>query len=160
MIVTMRKSTLLALGFVGLLVVWAFVWTPWRGWVDAEPTKGPVVKTTASSSACPEGYIRVDADCITGGDPAFGDGMTLVGKKAGVSPEGWIVVPPGTYRASVDSDYGCYWERRSRADDSLEHVIANGFTAKKNAIVTVTIRKTDKAFRSSGCGRWEWVGGR
>lgn len=64
----------------------------------------------------------------------------------------WLVGPevkPGTYRSS--SQDSCYWERLSSTDgDAVESTIANGIGPNQ----TVTIKKTDVAFKSQMCGGW------
>jgi hypothetical protein len=91
----------------------------------------------------PEGADTFDADagCCT-----IPDGLWIVGKD----------IVPGKYRAIPAAIYGCYWERRSTVEDTLDGIIVNGFTAE-DGVATVTIIKTDKAFRSSGCRQWRLV---
>lgn len=79
----------------------------------------------------------------------------------GFSDEGTLLVPsevkPGTYRATVPADsYNCYWARLKGTSHEIEYIIGNG-NAAPGAKVTVTIKATDKAFHSSGCGAWAKV---
>lgn len=81
---------------------------------------------------------------------------------AGFSDEGTLMVPgevpPGTYRATVPADsLNCYWARLKGSSNEFENIIANG-NAAPGAKVTVTVKATDKAFHSTGCGRWAKVG--
>lgn len=57
-------------------------------------------------------------------------------------------IPPGLYR--TDGGPNCHWERI----DSAGVVVAEGDDTKP---VVVGIRKSDKEFRSDGCGRWRQV---
>lgn len=80
----------------------------------------------------------------------------------GIYDEGTLLVPsevkPGTYRATVpQSSSGCYWERLRGTSGQFADIIANGL-ANPGAKVTVTIRSSDKAFKSEGCGDWTKVG--
>lgn len=78
-------------------------------------------------------------------------------KKAGntFSDGTWRVgadIKPGTYR--VNAKTGCYWERqRGFGGDPLKDVISNGISASDGPI-TVTIKPTDKGFKSQLCGTW------
>jgi hypothetical protein len=79
-----------------------------------------------------------------------------------ITAEGTLLVPsevkPGTYRATVPGDaIGCYWARLNAPDDSFEAIIANG-NGSPGERMTVTIRKSDKAFQTRGCGTWKKIG--
>ncbi|MPZ21988.1 MAG: hypothetical protein GEU28_00215 [Dehalococcoidia bacterium] len=73
-----------------------------------------------------------------------GDGFFLVG----------VDIAAGQWRARGDGD-GCYWARLSGTSGELGDIIANHFGA---AGVVVTIRASDVAFSSSGCGGWTYLG--
>jgi hypothetical protein len=83
----------------------------------------------------------LEQQAADGGLP--GDGIYLVGTE----------VAPGTYRAESPTD--CYWERRSGLSGDFGDIITNGLGAGD---ATVTIRGSDVAFSSSGCGRWTRIG--
>lgn len=70
------------------------------------------------------------------------DGIYLVGTD----------IKPGQYRSGPES--GCYWARLSNTNGDLDSIIANHNGG--NSIVT--IRKSDKAFETSGCGEWKKIG--
>ncbi|MEV0898263.1 hypothetical protein [Actinoplanes sp. NPDC049802] len=74
---------------------------------------------------------------LTPDSAAFGDGTHRVG----------TAVKPGAY-TSDDTD-GCYWERQSGAGK----IVASGFS-RPGAAPRVTLRATDHAFLSAGCGSW------
>jgi hypothetical protein len=67
----------------------------------------------------------------------FGDGVFLVGKE----------IKPGRYFTTDVS--GCYWERQNRSGG----IIDNNFVSAARR-VEVTIRSSDYAFHSDGCGTW------
>lgn len=69
----------------------------------------------------------------------FGSGVYLVGKE----------IKPGTYVVTGDIA-NCYWERQNRNGG----IIANDFVLQSRR-VQVTIRSSDYAFSSSGCGTWK-----
>lgn len=108
---------------------------------------------TASAASAP----------VANGEPAKAVPSAAVPSKAppattGFSAEGTLLVPaevkPGTYRATVPADSSnCYWARLKGTSHELENVIANG-NANPGAKVTVTVKPTDKAFHSEGCGAW------
>ncbi|MBV1851886.1 hypothetical protein [Catellatospora tritici] len=68
----------------------------------------------------------------------FGSGTYLVGKE----------IKPGTYAITGDVT-SCYWERQDRNGK----IIANNFILAARR-VQVTIRSSDYAFHSDGCGEW------
>jgi len=59
-------------------------------------------------------------------------------------------VKAGTYVGRGGSS--CYWERRSTAGSSFDGIIANGFYASGQVIVTIAAG--DKYFLTDGCGSW------
>ena len=61
-----------------------------------------------------------------------------------------VDIAPGTYRTRVATE-GCYWERLSGFDGSLDAIIANQFS---NSYEVVTIAPGDAGFNSDGCGDW------
>ena len=73
----------------------------------------------------------------------FGNATHLVGTD----------VQPGTYRAGVTGLGGCYWSRLAGLGGNLDDIIANGIVQEGSAVVT--IEPTDRAFESTGCGRWQ-----
>lgn len=88
------------------------------------------------STAATSKAARVPAGSITQ------SGVLIVGTE----------VKPGSYRAVVPQDSpGCYYARLSSLDET--DIIANGLGDPGNRM-TVTIRRTDKAFKTDGCGVW------
>jgi hypothetical protein len=71
-------------------------------------------------------------------DGTVGDGLHRVGQ----------LVKPGTYTAAEDD--GCFWERQSSAGKALESKYV-----PPGARATVTVRSSDAAFLSAGCGDWK-----
>jgi hypothetical protein len=71
---------------------------------------------------------------------------------ASIPGDGTFLIPadvkPGIYRASAPDSGNCYWARLKSTDGSLDSILANG---NASGPVTVTIKKTDKAFETSGC---------
>ena len=74
----------------------------------------------------------------------FGDGTYLVG----------VDIEPGIYRAPGGSF--CSWERLSGLGGEFDDIIA--IDVSENSRQIVGVKATDKAFKVSGCGRWEPVG--
>jgi hypothetical protein len=68
----------------------------------------------------------------------FSDGVHLVGSE----------IKPGTYAISGDIE-DCYWERQNKSGETIQ----NNFIEHAKR-VQVTIRSTDYAFMSEGCGEW------
>jgi hypothetical protein len=90
-----------------------------------------------TSSGC--GRWTSDLSRVTADRTAFGDGMYLVGTD----------VVPGSYVSSGTGS--CSWARLSGFDGTPDEVIASEVLTGPRL---VTIRGTDKGFRSSGCGGW------
>lgn len=61
-------------------------------------------------------------------------------------------IAPGTYVAQAVDQYGCYWERRTDAGESITKVIGNSFNLGQRI---VTISATDPYFYTEGCGTWK-----
>lgn len=74
----------------------------------------------------------------------FGDGTWLV--PADVKPGNYVTVVP-------DDSSGCYWQRSKNAEGDFDSINANDNVAAGGHVV-VTIRKTDKSFKSNDCGDW------
>lgn len=79
-------------------------------------------------------------------EPAIdGDGTFQVGSD----------VKPGTYRTTGnDALDGCYWERAKDSTGEMDSIIANDNVTGASY---VTIKATDKIFKSNGCNDWEAV---
>jgi hypothetical protein len=63
-------------------------------------------------------------------------------------------VKPGLYRSTGNKDAECYWERAKSASGDADSILANDNVTGTSY---VEIKKTDKLFKSSGCGKWEAV---
>jgi len=79
-------------------------------------------------------------------------------KKAAFDGDGNFVVgsdiKPGTYRTSGNTDGMCYWERAKDAEHKMDSILANDNVTGTSY---VTIKASDKLFKSSGCADWEAV---
>ncbi|MER5909271.1 hypothetical protein ABT124_01910 [Streptomyces sp. NPDC001982] len=63
-------------------------------------------------------------------------------------------VKPGTYRTTGNTDGMCYWERAKDASGEMDSLLANDNVSGTSY---VTVKPTDKLFKSSGCTDWEAV---
>ncbi|MGV4984161.1 hypothetical protein ACVB8X_15655 [Streptomyces sp. NRAIS4] len=63
-------------------------------------------------------------------------------------------VKPGTYRTSGNTDDMCYWERAKDAKGETNSLLANDNVTGTSY---VTVKPTDKIFKSNGCKDWEAV---
>ncbi|MFJ4522868.1 hypothetical protein ACIP4Y_18260 [Streptomyces sp. NPDC088810] len=63
-------------------------------------------------------------------------------------------VKPGTYRTTGNTDGLCYWERAKDASGELDSMLANDNVSGTSY---VTIKPTDKLFKSHDCEDWEAV---
>ncbi|MEU4151501.1 hypothetical protein [Streptomyces sp. NPDC026659] len=63
-------------------------------------------------------------------------------------------VKPGTYRTRGNTDGMCYWERAKDAKGEVDSLLANDNVTGTSY---VTVKATDRLFKSSGCKDWEAV---
>jgi hypothetical protein len=113
---------------------------------DFQNFSGRVIVDILSSDA----GFKFDADC-----------GTLKTYVPAASPVGTIVpgahvigqhILSGTY--TTLAAYGCYWERRTSFDGTLDSIIANDFVSSPGSQV-VTIAPTDVGFYTNAdCGTW------
>ncbi|SNX61741.1 hypothetical protein SAMN06272735_3488 [Streptomyces sp. TLI_55] len=108
--------------------------------------------SSSSAQAKPgDGKEKGSADAADAADAAEekkvafeGDGQFQVGSD----------VKPGTYRTSGNEDGMCYWERAKDASGEMDSLLANDNVTGTSY---VTIKATDKIFKSSDCNDWEAV---
>lgn len=111
--------------------------------------RGPAVVTIKSSDTafrsnrCAE-WVEVSGPITSAPDAQFGDGTWIVG----------VDIAPGTWR--TEGSEGCYWERQSEFGGSGAGAIIANDNARGTAVVT--IKATDKGFKSSRCGTWRKSG--
>jgi hypothetical protein len=89
------------------------------------------------TSGC--GEWSADLSRVTDSRTSFDDGTYVVTTD----------IKPGTYRNSGGGT--CYWARLKGFGGTLNEVIANHLSGGSTV---VTIKSTDKGFKSSGCGTW------
>jgi len=99
----------------------------------AVPTGSTTGSTTTSTTTSSK--AKVPAKVVVG----YGQGTYLI-------PED---MKPGVYR-SKGGDL-CYWERQRDGEGGLNSIISNDASSGPQV---VTIKKTDWAFKTSGCSRW------
>ncbi|MEU6374188.1 hypothetical protein [Streptomyces sp. NPDC046909] len=63
-------------------------------------------------------------------------------------------IKPGTYRTTGNDDGMCYWERAKDASGEMDSLLANDNVTGTSY---VTVKATDKLFKSSDCNDWEAV---
>ncbi|MGW4568591.1 hypothetical protein ACWEN3_41665 [Streptomyces sp. NPDC004561] len=87
-----------------------------------------------------------------------GGAKTAGKKKAAIAGDGEYQVgsdvKPGTYRTTGNADDMCYWERAKDAKGETDSLLANDNVSGTSY---VTIKATDKLFKSNGCKDWEAV---
>ncbi|MGJ5755342.1 hypothetical protein FB563_3566 [Streptomyces puniciscabiei] len=87
-----------------------------------------------------------------------GLGQAAGKKKAAIAGDGEYQVgsdvKPGTYRTTGNTDDMCYWERAKDAKGETDSLLANDNVTGTSY---VTVKPTDKIFKSSGCKDWEAV---
>ncbi|OIJ62998.1 hypothetical protein [Streptomyces mangrovisoli] len=110
----------------------------------------------SSASARHSSGTGKDTDNGTGKDTAAKTDSAK--KKAAFSGDGDFRVgkdiKPGTYRTTGNTDDMCYWERAKDASGEMDSLLANDNVTGTSY---VTVKATDKIFKSSGCNDWETV---
>lgn len=99
--------------------------------------------TTTAAAEAPPAAVTTSAPA-SAGDTIPGDGTFLVPGD----------IRPGTYRSGKPESGNCYWARLKSAEDEMGSIIANSNSSGPSV---VTIKKTDGAFKSSGCSDWTRV---
>ncbi|WP_327429292.1 hypothetical protein [Streptomyces sp. NBC_01236] len=91
-------------------------------------------------------------------DAKTGDKADKAEKKVAFKGDGDFQVgtdiKPGTYRTTGNTDDMCYWERAKDASGEVDSLLANDNVSGTSY---VTIKASDKLFKSSGCKDWEAV---
>ncbi|MFF7446203.1 MULTISPECIES: hypothetical protein [unclassified Streptomyces] len=64
-------------------------------------------------------------------------------------------IKPGTYRTTGNDDGMCYWERAKDSSGEMDSLLANDNVTGTSY---VTVKASDKLFKSSDCNDWEAVG--
>lgn len=63
-------------------------------------------------------------------------------------------IKPGTYRTTGNEDGMCYWERAKDSSGEMDSLLANDNVTGTSY---VTVKASDKLFKSSDCNDWEAV---
>ncbi|WP_457031414.1 hypothetical protein [Kitasatospora sp. P5_F3] len=115
--------------------------------VTAQPTVTVTVTATATVTAPAEpAAAPAPAPAPAPGDTIAGNGTYLVGDD----------IQPGTYKTAGPGSLGlCYWERGKDSSGGFDSIIANDNLTGQGV---VTIKKTDKVFKTQGCQVWTKVG--
>ncbi|WP_432135489.1 MULTISPECIES: hypothetical protein [unclassified Streptomyces] len=117
---------------------------------DGDGSKDSAGKGTTSSAAPTPGKKK-DAD---------GDGKSAGQDKTGTALSGdgdyevGMDIKPGTYRSTGNTDDLCYWERAKDSSGEADSILANDNVTGTSY---VTIKPTDKLFKTSDCSDWEAV---
>ncbi|MEV6649350.1 hypothetical protein [Streptomyces sp. NPDC051219] len=144
---------------------------PRRSWVarhKALTAVGAVVAVIAMAGIAGAGGGDTDSRSSSSGstaskkmDKATGQATQTARKaekKAAFSGDGDAEVgtdlKPGTYKSSGNDDGMCYWERAKDSKGELDSIIAND---NVTGTAYVTVKSTDKIFKSTGCKDWEAV---
>ncbi|WP_327717543.1 hypothetical protein OG381_20700 [Streptomyces sp. NBC_00490] len=110
---------------------------------DSDSTSGD--KGSSASAQAKPGGKKETARAAEEKKIAFeGDGDFQVG------PD----IKPGTYRTSGNDDGMCYWERAKDSSGEMDSLLANDNVTGTSY---VTVKASDKLFKSSDCNDWEAV---
>ncbi|WP_051732390.1 hypothetical protein [Kitasatospora phosalacinea] len=161
------KAVKIALGVLGGLLLVGFGAAVGRGRDDTDRTgasAGPTVTATVTASpvqapatvTATVTAVVTETATVTAEPPAApaaepggtvpGSGTFLVGDD----------VEPGTYKTAGPGSLGmCYWERAKDSSGDFESIITNETLTGQGV---VTIKKTDKVFKTQGCQEWVKTG--
>lgn len=142
------------MGMAGRLTLSAVVGVVVIGVVSANADTGAGGGSSGSGS---EGS-SASAGHNTTGTNVPGTPQAVTRKKVSLDGDGDFRVgrdiEPGTYRSRGNTDGPCYWERAKDAAGDTNSLLANG---RVRGTGYVTVKATDKVFKSSGCKGWEAV---
>lgn len=121
-----------------------------RSYLPGQTPAGSPADTAAVPSADPVASgeaLEIEespSPVAAGPRTTFADGVWVVGKD----------VRPGQYKTTVPKDvFACHWERMRDTAGTSQSTLDEGL-GKPGTRVTVTIKSTDKAFKSELCGTW------
>jgi hypothetical protein len=101
----------------------------------------------------PAGDATVAPSPTVADERASGDGHLI-------SDGQWLVgddIDSGTFATTVPADSpGCAWERADADDGSAASLLDSG-TAEPGEALAITIKPTDRVFRTTGCGTWHAI---
>lgn len=142
---TSALNSLAAAGALAvLLAAGAVACGPAKGSATSSDSGG-AAKPAASAPAKQEKNEKNEKDKAPAkptAKPAFkGDGTYRVGTD----------IQPGTYLTSGNKDDMCYWERAKDAKGDADSILANDNVTGSSY---VTITKTDRIFKTTGCSDW------
>ncbi len=146
------------MGMKGKIALGAVVGVVVIGAVSANAGGGGSDSGSGKSSKSGKGS-SASAQSKPGGKKSKDAGTTKVAeKKVAFSGDGDFEVgtdlKPGTYRTTGNSDGLCYWERAKDASGEMDSLLANDNVTGTSY---VTVKATDKLFKSSDCNDWEAV---
>ncbi|WP_217242396.1 hypothetical protein [Streptomyces sp. AC555_RSS877] len=146
------------MGMKGKIALGAVVGVVVIGAVSANAGDGGSDSGSGKSSKSGKGS-SASAQSKPGGKKSKDAGTTKVAeKKVAFSGDGDFEVgtdlKPGTYRTTGNSDGLCYWERAKDASGEMDSLLANDNVTGTSY---VTVKATDKLFKSSDCNDWEAV---
>lgn len=140
------------MGMTGKLALGAVVGVVVIGAVSANAGNGNGGDSGSGKGGSPASTQRKPA-----GEQGSGAGEAAE-KKAAFAGDGDFQVgtdvKPGTYRTTGNTDDMCYWERAKDASGEMDSLLANGNVSGTGY---VTVKASDKIFKSSGCSDWEAV---
>lgn len=144
----MGMKAKIALGaVVGVVVIGAVSANTGGGGKDDSGKSGGSDKGSSASAPHKSDGTKKDGkgDAKAAKKVAFkGDGDFQVGSD----------IKPGTYRSTGNTDGMCYWERAKDASGETDSLLANDNVTGTSY---VTIKATDKIFKTSDCSDWETV---
>ncbi|MFF4711466.1 hypothetical protein ACFY2V_08665 [Streptomyces eurythermus] len=153
----MGMKARLAVGAIaGLAVIGTVSATAGSNGKNGGPGGGATAGSSASAEHKPNGVGKDSA----GSDGSDGSGGAQASgkKRAAFGGDGdyrvGTDIEPGTYRTTGDTDGSCSWERAGDASGGPDSTLADGHVTGTGY---VTIKATDKVFRTNGCADWEAV---
>ncbi|MEU3411230.1 hypothetical protein ABZ760_08155 [Streptomyces sp. NPDC006658] len=152
------KAKLATGAVVGLAVIGAVSATAGSD-KDGGSDGGAKAGSSASAGREPgDGGTDAGGSKDSGATETAGAAGTAEEKKAAFGGDGEYQVgtdiKPGTYRTANNTDGTCYWERAKDASGELDSTLANDNVSGRSY---VTVKATDKLFKSNGCSDWEAV---
>ena len=138
-VVAVLLAVVIAIGGLGVI--------GWEVYTTSRPSAPAANPGPVASDPADEGALLAESSPSpepTGPRTRFADGIWTVGED----------FKAGRYKTTVPADvFSCHWERMRDAKGTSTSTIEEGL-GKPGTRVTVTIRATDKLFKSELCGTW------
>ncbi|MES5822001.1 hypothetical protein [Streptomyces sp. RG80] len=146
------------MGMKGKVALGAVVGIVVIGAVSANAGNDSSDSTSSDKGSSASGQAKSGGSSGSSGSSKKGSAEAAEEKKVAFEGDGDFQVgsdiKPGTYRTTGNEDGMCYWERAKDSSGEMDSLLANDNVTGTSY---VTVKASDKLFKSSDCNDWEAV---